>query len=263
MADDIVQLAPDGTGKKADMSSLTVGANTVYRQRMNLADPTVAAALALVMNSAPAGTEYGLVVRQAGPIGALAAGSAIIGKVTTDQTTHGTSDLVAADLMGKALTINSSLTRPANTTAYTANQVISASTTVGTYQTFANAARVAAGSGMIVGVNLLDEVNATTPLAPVLFLFNAAPASALNDGAALTLSNADGILLIAAIPLVSSYLLNASASPNGARLYTAQGLNIAYKLASGTSLYGVLMANAAYTPVSGEVLVTQLQVLQD
>lgn len=98
MADDVVVLAPDSTGKKADMSSLTVGANTVYRQRMNLADPTVAAALALVMNSAPAGTEYGLVVRQAGPIGALAAGSAIIGKVTTDQTTHGTSDLVAADL---------------------------------------------------------------------------------------------------------------------------------------------------------------------
>ncbi len=34
MADDIVQLAADGTGKKVDNSSLAVGANTVFRQRV-------------------------------------------------------------------------------------------------------------------------------------------------------------------------------------------------------------------------------------
>jgi hypothetical protein len=65
MADSLVQVLPDSTGKKVDTSSLTVGANTVERQRMNMADPTTAAAIAAVMNSLPAGTEYGLVVRDA------------------------------------------------------------------------------------------------------------------------------------------------------------------------------------------------------
>ena len=42
MADGIVQLAPDSTGKKVDTSEITVGANTVERQRIVLADNSVA-----------------------------------------------------------------------------------------------------------------------------------------------------------------------------------------------------------------------------
>jgi hypothetical protein len=42
MADGIVQVAPDSTGKKIDSSELTVGANTVERQRINIASATVA-----------------------------------------------------------------------------------------------------------------------------------------------------------------------------------------------------------------------------
>src|SRR6266567_860676 len=39
MTDQIVQLPLDGNGKKMDTSQLTVGANTVQRQRFNIADP--------------------------------------------------------------------------------------------------------------------------------------------------------------------------------------------------------------------------------
>jgi hypothetical protein len=63
MADGIVQVQPDSTGKIVDTSSLTVGGNTVQRQRVIWADPTNAAGLTAVVNSAPAGTEYGPVVR--------------------------------------------------------------------------------------------------------------------------------------------------------------------------------------------------------
>ena len=48
MADGIVQLQADSTGKKVDTSELTVGANTVERQRINIADPASAAAIAAV-----------------------------------------------------------------------------------------------------------------------------------------------------------------------------------------------------------------------
>ena len=48
MADGIVQVAPNSSGAKIDTSELIVGANTVERQRIVLADPTNPSALALV-----------------------------------------------------------------------------------------------------------------------------------------------------------------------------------------------------------------------
>ncbi len=63
MADGLIQTPPDSTGKKVDTSELTVGVNTVERQRMVIADDLNAAALGKVVNVNPAGTEYGSVVR--------------------------------------------------------------------------------------------------------------------------------------------------------------------------------------------------------
>ena len=63
MADGIVALQPDSTGKKVDTSEIVVGANTVERQRVVFADPVAAAGLASVINTSPAGTEYGIVTR--------------------------------------------------------------------------------------------------------------------------------------------------------------------------------------------------------
>lgn len=48
MADQYVQISPDGSGKKIDTSELTVSGNTVERQRMVIGDPTSATALANV-----------------------------------------------------------------------------------------------------------------------------------------------------------------------------------------------------------------------
>jgi len=48
MPDQIIQVPADSTGKKVDTSELTVGANTVQRQRVVLADATGATALAPV-----------------------------------------------------------------------------------------------------------------------------------------------------------------------------------------------------------------------
>lgn len=62
MSDQVVQVATDGSGKKIDVTELTVGANTVQRQRVNLSDPTDANAHAAVeKSSAITGNEYGLV----------------------------------------------------------------------------------------------------------------------------------------------------------------------------------------------------------
>jgi len=62
MADNFVQIIPDSTGKKVDAEILFTGVDTVFRQRIQIAS-AVASAVAGVVNSAPAGTEFGLVVR--------------------------------------------------------------------------------------------------------------------------------------------------------------------------------------------------------
>jgi hypothetical protein len=63
VADQFVQVANDGTGKKVDTSELTVGTNTVERQRTVIADDSNSAGLAKVTNQAPNVTDTGLVVR--------------------------------------------------------------------------------------------------------------------------------------------------------------------------------------------------------
>jgi hypothetical protein len=67
VADQYIQLPTDAanTGKKTDTSELSVGANTVQRQRANIASPATAAALAEVKAARPVIGEYGLAVREA------------------------------------------------------------------------------------------------------------------------------------------------------------------------------------------------------
>lgn len=62
MADGIIQVPPDSTGKKIDTEELSVGGNTVERQRLQITG-NAAAAVARVLNTVPALTDYGLVVR--------------------------------------------------------------------------------------------------------------------------------------------------------------------------------------------------------
>lgn len=64
MSDGYIQVQPDSTGKKVDNSELTVGANTVERQRIVLADSADAAGLAVVGRSDPGSKDYGVSIRQ-------------------------------------------------------------------------------------------------------------------------------------------------------------------------------------------------------
>lgn len=61
MADSYIQMPADSTGKKVDTEQLTVGANTVERERIQVTG-AAAAEIARVVNAQPAATDYGLVV---------------------------------------------------------------------------------------------------------------------------------------------------------------------------------------------------------
>lgn len=77
MTDQFVRLADDtaNLGKRLDMEEVVVNALVVQRERMQLAGAG-AVEIARIMNSAPAGTEYGLVVRIAGSLGTVNQGTA-------------------------------------------------------------------------------------------------------------------------------------------------------------------------------------------
>ncbi len=67
MSDNFIGLPTSGPGEKLDTELLTVGAESVNRERMQIAG-AVAAEIARVLNSDPAAGDYGLVTREAGPV---------------------------------------------------------------------------------------------------------------------------------------------------------------------------------------------------
>lgn len=66
MTDAFIQLQPDGTGHKVDTTEITVGANTVERQRIQLGGSS-AGNLVEPLGTAPVGAEYGMPVRNVPP----------------------------------------------------------------------------------------------------------------------------------------------------------------------------------------------------
>lgn len=89
MTDGVVQVAPNSTGAKIDMSELTVSAQTVERQRVIISSDATAAGLADVTNAPPASTAYGLPVRPVGDlqVGLSAASITATGVLGTWETT--------------------------------------------------------------------------------------------------------------------------------------------------------------------------------
>jgi hypothetical protein len=66
MSDQFVQVAPDGAGKKIDVTEVTVGGDQVQRQRVNLSDPTDPDAhAAIVRRGDLTGEEHGVVTQTA------------------------------------------------------------------------------------------------------------------------------------------------------------------------------------------------------
>lgn len=80
MANGLVQVPPDSTGKKVDAASMDVGANTVMRQRMIIGDDSATAQFAIVTGGAL--TITGTMNISAMPAVSLGAGTALIGAVS-------------------------------------------------------------------------------------------------------------------------------------------------------------------------------------
>jgi len=166
-------------------------------------------------------------------------------------------------------TFSDSITRPSNTTAYTAGDVISEVTT-NDHFTFGAASddgskrvtRVGVNSGVINWARLHSSANQSTKLDCELLLFHADIAE-VADNAAFAPTDAELATRVAVVDFPASFWKegDADSGADGNALCEAMNLDIPFRALR--HLYGQLVARNGYTPISGEQFVVELGITQD
>lgn len=163
-------------------------------------------------------------------------------KTAIDQTTPGTTDSVT--VKSNAYSASISITRPNDTNAYTANDVVGAATGSTAAVEFTS---IGPSAGRIMITSASYEGDASAIISGEanyrLHLYNVTPPSALGDNAAFDLPSGDRASYLGYIDLGTPVDL-------GSTLYVeTNGINKQVKLA-GTSLFAYLVTSGAFTPAA-------------
>lgn len=179
----------------------------------------------------------------------------------TNQWVAATSDLInSVKAVGYQKNVSASFTRPANTTPYAAEDVVSNSTSAPTLLTFAGAARSNGGSGLILSARHLKNSTTTSGATYRLHLYSDNTVSAINDNAQFRLLFANRAKRIGFIDFNHGTGGTGSDATNA--LTTFVNLPFVCEAAS-TALYGTLTVTGAYTPTSGEQHYIELGIVQN
>lgn len=155
-----------------------------------------------------------------------------------------------------------SFTRPSNTTAYAAGDVVSVTGGTPAVQEY-ECGRINGGSGVILDAWLIDSANVATKGSFELWLFDTEP-TAVADNAAFAPTDAEMLTLVGVIPFTAAHVGLSGSGAAGNCVLRADKQNIAFDCAAASkTLYGVLVVRNAYVPVSAEVFKVRLNVLQD
>lgn len=159
--------------------------------------------------------------------------------------------------------IETSITRPDNTTGYGDGDAVTDSTSAPSASQF-ELGRVNGGSGLILAVTIIDSVKGTRPTTGFdLFLFDSAP-TATNDNSAFALTDADAKNILPGTPIVLTESDHGVDSGANNAVLCRSDIVIPYKCASSSDLiYGLLVMRGTYTPAEEEVFTIRLGVAQD
>ena len=161
-------------------------------------------------------------------------------------------------------TLSATVTRPANTTAYTARDALSDATNDEMFVfDFTDKAIRGSLTGEIMGLRLLSSGNQATKPALDLFFFSQKPATTA-DNAELEFSDAELANCTDIIQIsTSDYFQGTDTSgADGNIIAIKKNLNSLLKLGIG-SIFCQAMVTNAYTPLSGEVFTLILDVRYD
>ncbi len=160
-------------------------------------------------------------------------------------------------VLGFQATLSTDITRPNDTTTYTANDAWADSTSAPTTGgfTLTGAARASGGSGIITDIYICSSAVPALLLQAELHIFDQA-VTAVNDNAAWNLSDSDAKLRLAVIP----FTLLADANNSYVHL---TGLNIGFTCVGTANLRYLVKVKNAYIPVALEVLTVRAKTIQN
>jgi hypothetical protein len=167
------------------------------------------------------------------------------------------------EVKGLNRTISAGFTRPNDTTAYAAGDVVSNSTSAPTIMIFPRATSQAGGNGIIQQAILVTSASVATKPDLELWLFDTT-VTMDNDNAAFTPTDAEMLTLVGVIrfPTSSFVVGTATAGAGGNAACDVQNLGIPINTKNGdNSLYGILVVRNAYVPVAEEVFTVRIKVL--
>jgi hypothetical protein len=161
-------------------------------------------------------------------------------------------------MRGPSSTVSTvTLTRTADTNAYTAGDVLGAATGATAALTFSNVGSAGGGEAMITTVQLeIDKTSIPSGMTSFrLYLYNVTPPSALGDNAAWDIPSGDRASFLGYVDLGAPVDL-------GSTLYveTTQ-VNKQVSVPPTGSLFGYLVTNGGYTPASADVHVITLHAM--
>lgn len=159
-----------------------------------------------------------------------------------------------------AIVARGSFTRPANTTAYASGQLVANNTTAGSVVPLAiDAARIPGSTGLIARAALAKSGTTITNASFRVHLFRADPTSAVGDAGSYSTSGALDAIGYFDITMDQAYT-------DGAKGWAAPAVGnaVVFDAPSGSkTIYALIEARGAYTPVSGETFTLELEVLQN
>lgn len=153
---------------------------------------------------------------------------------------------------------SANFTRPADTTAYASGDTVANSTTAGSVTPLTlTAARIAAGTFMVHRLKLHKSGTSVTNAVFRAHMFKASPTSASGDNAAISMTGVANYLGYVDIVIDQAFT-------DGAAGFSSLAMSdTIVSLASGQSLFALLEARAAYTPISAEVFTLTAEITQD
>jgi hypothetical protein len=159
-------------------------------------------------------------------------------------------------------TVSVSFTRPADTTAYAAGDLVANSTTAGSVvvPVLTSAVREEGSCIRIERVRLRKTSTSLTNASFRVYIFRAAPTPSVGDNGALNASGVMALDDVANLVGWSDITLDRSATAGAAgRGIPSAGSGMTASPTTGTSLYAVVEATAAYTPTSGETFTVTIE----
>lgn len=158
------------------------------------------------------------------------------------------------------ITPYATFTRPADTNAYAQGDLVANDTTAGNVVPMRfGVSKLGYGTGRVVGARLLKDDATATNADFILHLFSSEPTSSAGDNAQFNnsgvyaVSSVDSYLGSITIDMTSGAVADADALIESVAASPQLYFDLELEANAGRVIYGLLEADAAYSPASGEI----------